>query len=148
MAAALLDINVLVALAWPNHVHHQPAHKWFAASRSRGWATCLFTQAAFVRLSAQPAVAGATIPVREAIRLLEANLSAADHEFWPMPHGIPQLMPEIRERLVGHHQLSDALLLDLAIRNGGTLATFDRRLESLLAPASIHQAALEILPVE
>jgi len=32
----LLDINVLLALAWPNHVHHGPALTWFAASHATG----------------------------------------------------------------------------------------------------------------
>ena len=35
MKAALLDTNVLLALAWPNHQHHAQAHAWFAA---HGWA--------------------------------------------------------------------------------------------------------------
>jgi uncharacterized protein len=29
---ALLDVNVLVALFDPDHVHHEAAHRWFAAS--------------------------------------------------------------------------------------------------------------------
>ena len=37
---ALLDVNVLMALAWPNHVHHAPARSWFNARRKSGWATC------------------------------------------------------------------------------------------------------------
>ena len=36
--AALLDVNLLVALAWPNHVHHQAAHRWFARRARHGWA--------------------------------------------------------------------------------------------------------------
>lgn len=30
MTVALPDVNVLVALAWPNHVRHGRAHAWFA----------------------------------------------------------------------------------------------------------------------
>ena len=51
---ALPDVNVLIALAWPNHVHHhpaRPARSWFAANRSTGWATCPLTEAGFVRIS-------------------------------------------------------------------------------------------------
>lgn len=33
----LLDVNVLVALAWPNHVHHVSARRWFAAEAAQGW---------------------------------------------------------------------------------------------------------------
>ncbi|HZF12700.1 MAG TPA: hypothetical protein VFE33_28255 [Thermoanaerobaculia bacterium] len=29
---AVLDVNLLVALAWPNHVHHQPALAWWLAT--------------------------------------------------------------------------------------------------------------------
>jgi len=31
---ALLDVNVLVALFDPDHVHHELAHDWFADHRS------------------------------------------------------------------------------------------------------------------
>ena len=38
---ALLDVNVLIALVWPNHVHHEAARAWFTRRRKDGWATCL-----------------------------------------------------------------------------------------------------------
>ncbi|MGH9896422.1 MAG: type II toxin-antitoxin system VapC family toxin, partial [bacterium] len=47
----LLDFNVLVALAWPNHVHHQAAVKWFLTNQSGGWATSPLTESGFVRVS-------------------------------------------------------------------------------------------------
>ena len=62
VAVSLLDINVLLALAWPTHVHHAAAHRWFSGSASLAWASCPLTQLGFVRLSMQPAV------VREEIR--------------------------------------------------------------------------------
>jgi uncharacterized protein len=49
--AQLLDVNVLIALAWPNHVHHNPARSWFEASSSDGWATTPVTELGFVRIS-------------------------------------------------------------------------------------------------
>ena len=148
MRKALLDVNVLLALAWPNHIHHDAAHRWFAGQRPHGWATCPLTQLAFVRLSSQPSVAKTTVTVSEAMRALESNLSAPEHEFWTLEQGVPEIHPEIRRRLMGHHQLADAFLLDLAIRKEGKLATFDRRLEQLLEPGSDHRSSLEILPAE
>ncbi|MFN0130032.1 MAG: hypothetical protein ACKV19_25485 [Verrucomicrobiales bacterium] len=44
MKPALLDTNVLLALAWPNHQHHAQAHTWFSANAKKGWATCALTQ--------------------------------------------------------------------------------------------------------
>ncbi len=139
---------MLQALAWSSHVHHEPTRQWFSSHRSQGWATCPLTQLAFVRVSSEPAVVKTTVAALEAFRLLEVAVSAVEHEFWPMEQGLFQLLPEIRERLMGHHQLAGAVLLDLAVRPGCKLATLDRRMENLLAPGSPHRSVLEILPVE
>jgi predicted nucleic acid-binding protein len=48
---SLLDVNVLIALAWPNHIHHRLASRWFDRNRKSGWATCPLTQSGFVRVS-------------------------------------------------------------------------------------------------
>jgi toxin-antitoxin system PIN domain toxin len=146
--SALLDVNLLLALAWPEHMHHQVAHVWFAANRSRRWATCPLTQLAFVRLSAQPAVVGTVVTVADAQAILNANLALTDHEFWPLDYPLTQILPEIRQRIVGHKQLTDALLLDLAIRNQAQLATFDRRIRGLLDPQSPLQTSIELVDIE
>ena len=148
MAVALLDVNVLVALLWPSHIHFQRAFRWFRSRRSEGWATCPLTELAFVRLSAQPAAVGTPFSISEALETLANNLAGPDHEFWPLDYGLTEVLPEIRERVIGHQQLNDALLLDLAIRRGGRLATFDRRTEALLPPGSPHRSALEIIRTE
>ena len=44
----LLDVNVLVSLAFPSHSFHDAAHSWFGAEKERLWATCALTQAGFV----------------------------------------------------------------------------------------------------
>jgi hypothetical protein len=55
---------------------------------------------------------------------------------------------EIRQRLMGHKQLTGAILLDLAIRNGGRLVTLGRRIQILLPANSPHQASIETISVE
>ena len=50
---SLLDVNVLVALFFPDHVHHDLAHDWFADHRHEGWATCPLTENGFVRVACQ-----------------------------------------------------------------------------------------------
>jgi len=49
-APALLDVNLLVALFDPDHVHHDPAHDWFVDSREQGWATCPVTENGVIRI--------------------------------------------------------------------------------------------------
>ena len=66
----LLDVNVLIALAWANHQHHDAAHHWFASQRSGPWATCPLTQVAFVRISANPRIVDATVPAAIATGVL------------------------------------------------------------------------------
>jgi len=147
MPVALLDVNVLFALAWPNHVHHEAADAWFVRNRRKGWATCPLTQLAFLRLSTQPAVVKAAITMQDAHAVLAANLAERDHEFWPLDYPVTEILPEIRERLVGPRQTTDALLLDLAIRRQGRLATLDLRIENLLPPNSPLRGSVEILSV-
>ena len=64
---ALPDINVLLALAWSNHAHHDAAHRWFARDATAGWATCLLTQTGFLRLSLNPQVIGVAIDCQAAV---------------------------------------------------------------------------------
>jgi uncharacterized protein len=145
MAVALLDINVLMALAWPTHIHHDAAHRWFAANQGTSWATCPHTELGFLRLSIQPAVVRTSISFADAMRALTISLAAPEHEFWPLDFPLSEIQTEIRSRLIGHHQLADALLLDLAIRRSGKFATFDRRVRNLLPPDSGLQAVIELL---
>lgn len=147
MTVSLLDVNVLMALAWPTHVHHEAAHRWLAADPLRPWATCPHTQMAFLRLSLQPVVVKAVISFADALQALETSTASKQHSFWTLDFPFTAIADEIRSRLVGHNQLADALLLQLAIQKGGTLATFDRRIAALLPPDSPNRPSVELIPV-
>jgi hypothetical protein len=143
---ALLDVNVLLALAWPTHIHHLAAHQWFAENQALGWATCPLTQLGFVRLAMQPAVVKTPILFGDVMEALSKMSAHRAHCFWPLPFGLADVRDEIRARVVGHNQVSDSVLLDLAIRNQGRLATFDRRVSGLLPPDPVFRNALAIIP--
>lgn len=51
---ALLDVNLLVALFDPDHVHHEVAHDWFSDHRADGWATCPVTENGCIRVLGNP----------------------------------------------------------------------------------------------
>ena len=143
---ALLDVNVLLALFSPGHRFHLRAREWFLANRSLGWATCPMTQAGFVRLFMQERISTAEVSMQEACELIARSTAMAEHRFWPQTSALTEILPEIRARLIGHKQLTDAILLDLAISNGGRLVTLDRRVEHLLPANSPHRARLEVIP--
>lgn len=125
MKPALLDTNVLLALAWPNHQHHAHAHIWFAAHAKKGWATCAFTQLGFIRLSSNPAYTANAVPPQEAATLLQQWTRLKGHHFWSSPSAKD---PAIYARALGHQQVNDAWLVEVARRNSGRLVTLDTRL--------------------
>lgn len=78
---ALLDVNLLVALAWPKHVHHVPALRWFRAHRDDGWATCPLTQTGFVRVSSNRSALPDAKSPQEALQLLRRIVALPGHVF-------------------------------------------------------------------
>jgi predicted nucleic acid-binding protein len=70
MAKYLLDVNVLLALAWPSHEFHASAHHWWIGSGKR-WATCALTELGFIRLSSNPSFTRDAVTPYEAAALLE-----------------------------------------------------------------------------
>lgn len=143
----LLDVNVLVALVWPNHVHHDPAHRWFSRIRSSGWATCSLTESAFIRVSSNKGViAGAGTP-GEAADLMRRFREATGHVFWEDDVS-PATSSFVRwEAIGGSRQVTDAHLLALAIRRQGRLASFDPGFTALLPEGSRPERHLTVIPV-
>jgi len=130
---ALLDVNVLIALVWPNHVHHEAARAWFTRRRKDGWATCLLTEAGFVRVSCNPSVVRHSVTPTDAISQLRRLRRLESHAFWPLDRSMLQLPEGILARIQGYRQITDALLLAVAMQRGGVLATFDSGIASLVA---------------
>jgi toxin-antitoxin system PIN domain toxin len=123
---ALLDINVLVALFDPDHVHHDIAHDWFADHRAHGWASCPITQNGLIRVLSNPrygSPASSLRTVREAVRRF---VSVKEHEFWPDDVSLGDNALFDVSAMVGHRQLTDVYLLGLATKWKGHLVTLDR----------------------
>jgi len=121
----LADVNVLVALAWPNHVHHARSRAWFAEFGMSGWATCPITEAGFIRVSSNRRVIPDARSVGEAVGILSALRAVGPHQFWTDDVS-PVDNPEVDfEALSGYRHVTDALLASLAGRRGGRFVTFD-----------------------
>ena len=123
--SALLDVNFLVSLAWPNHIHHEAAVHWFEGNHERGWATCPLTQSGFVRVSSNQKIIPEARTPMEAIVLLGQLTALESHEFWVDKIAIASSEYVDAGRIVGYRQVTDAHLLALARDNGGKLVTFD-----------------------
>lgn len=123
---ALLDVNVLLALSNPKHMHHEIAHDWFADHHARGWATCAVTQNGFVRVLSNTAAGAGTFRPAEVVDLLRRLCSGKNHVFWPDAVSLTDDRLFNPSLIRGYRQVSDIYLLGLAKKMGGYLATFDR----------------------
>ena len=129
MAAArvsLLDVNVLVALFFPDHVHHDLAHDWFADHRSQGWATCPITENGLVRIACQQPSDEALVRPVDVLGNLERFCKDKHHRPWTDVVSLTDASLFAPQFIRGHRQLTDVYLLGLAKKMGGRLATFDR----------------------
>jgi len=140
----LLDVNVLVALAWPAHVHHESAHRWFSRSRRTGWATCPATQAGFVRVVSNPSFSIHALTPREAFGHLAGIVATTGHVFWPDDTSLVGSRFLAEDRLLGYRQVTDSHLLAVALRHGGSFVTFDRGVRSVI-PADFPDSVVRVL---
>lgn len=122
---ALLDVDVLVALFDPSHVHHDLAHEWLARNRALGWATCPITENGFVHAVSHPAYPGRRCTVVEALERLQAFADSGDHHFWPDSTSLRRSSRLDSGFLGDHDRLVEIYLLLLAVHHEGRLATFD-----------------------
>jgi toxin-antitoxin system PIN domain toxin len=128
----LPDLNVWLALAWPDHSHHHQALHYWEQQAAEQVLFCTVTALGLVRLVGQPKLMGAAVKTAaEASALLDAFCqqpgvsmgSADEHAGWEVFH---QLLnsAELPPRLC-----TDAYLAALAIANGWRLVSFDRDFE-------------------
>lgn len=143
-SVALLDVNVLIALFDPEHVHHEAAHRWFGEHRTDGWATCPITENAVVRILSTAAYSDPPEAPAAVIGRLTQFCASGGHEFWADEFSIRDLR-SAKGHALANRQLTDAYLLALAHRRGGRLATLDRSipLDAVDGAMSRH---LELIP--
>ena len=123
----LLDVNVLIALIDPMHVHHDVADKWFSNTGKQSWASCPLTENAVLRIVSQsryPNSPGTPAAVAEVLRDL---LDSPGHVFWPDDISLFEAEIIDMAKLLSSRQVTDSYLLALACEHNGQFATFDRR---------------------
>lgn len=143
MKPFLLDVNVLIALVDPAHVHHDIAHQWFASLGHKAWATCALTEMGLLRIVGNPRYPGSPGSPVAVMPLLRQLRALSGHRFWTDPVSLTDVERVDAERLLDPAQLTDTHLLALAVAHGGLLATFDRK----LSPRAVMggEAALHLI---
>lgn len=128
MTTFLLDVNVLIALVDPNHVHHDPAHLWFARVGRRRFATCPITENGLLRIVGNPRYPASPGPPSAVLPSLVAIRALSGHQFWPDDASLADPKYGASSFLTTHSRVTDGYLVGLARARRGRLATFDHRL--------------------
>lgn len=128
---ALLDANVLIALIVTDHAHHDAAEGWFADS-DEVFATCPVTQGSLVRFLIREGYGAA-----DATAVLATLVADLRHQFLADTVGYPDVR---MTGVVGHRQVTDAYLAQLARAHNARLITFDQGL------AQQHTDVTELIP--
>jgi toxin-antitoxin system PIN domain toxin len=128
--AWLPDVNVLVALLDPGHIHHEAAHRWWAGHKSKPWATCALTENGLIRVLTQPRYPNRLESISQAIALLRGWKEAerATHQWWSSEVSLTDQQLFASDKLAGPGQVTDVFLLGLARHHRGRVVSFDRSL--------------------
>ena len=117
----LLDANVLIALFLMDHIHHRRANAWFNKQTSH-FATCSVTQGSLLRLHMRLALDDSAGAAWASLKELTQH---PRHTFWNDGTAYTELS---HDYVQGHRQITDFWLIDLARRQKGQVATFDKGL--------------------
>ena len=116
-------------MATPEHSLNGRAAAWFL--KGHRFATCPITQGALFRFHLR---AGVEATAESAKLLLESISSLPRHEFWPDDVSYLDMSTT---GIVGHRQVTDAYLVLLARKHGGSVATMDQALAAVHAGTTL-----------
>lgn len=115
MPTSLMDGNLLIALLVPEHVHHEAARAWFSATNRV--ATSPTVQGTLIRMLVRQGTQAGT-----ALDALGTVTAHPRHDQWL--DDVVYAAVDV-SRVLGHRQVTDAYLAQLARVRRGRVATFD-----------------------
>ena len=134
------DVNVLVAASRSDHPHHAAARSWLEqAIVDAGQGTLLKLQpmviASFLRLVTHPRIFVHPTPIPEALRFVDALLSAPGVEQATLGAEWPTLRKLCADKALAANDIPDAWLAAAAIHQGEHVTSFDADFRRLLPRA-------------
>jgi hypothetical protein len=110
----------------------------FVDRRGGRIATCLLVENGVIRVLGSPNCSRrGALSIQQVRDRLRSACAALDHMFWPDDVSLRDKAWFNFGRLQGHNQVADRVLLGLAVRHRGCLATFDQA----IGRQSVHGAA-------
>jgi predicted nucleic acid-binding protein len=141
----LPDVNTLLALLDPMHVHHEAAHQWYANQSPLRLVLCSHVENGVIRVASQPKYPnclGTSSRVRDVLRefVQKGNTASCGKEVSLLDDEVV-----LQSGALTPSRISDLYLLALAAANDARFATFDTRIPA--AAVAGGSTALEIIPV-
>lgn len=131
------DVNVLVAASRDDHPHHATARAWLEqslANADQGAPLKLqpMVAASFLRLVTHPRVFNHPTPVQDALRFIDALLTAPGVEQPTLGAEWPALRQLCADKALAANDIPDAWLAAAVIHQGEHLVSFDADFKRLL----------------
>ncbi len=131
------DVNVLVAAARRDHVHHAVARSWLESAVAAAAAGRLLTLmpmvlASFLRLVTSPKIFQVPTPIDEAIGFVDALLATTGIRLASIGPEWPLLRKLCIDRRLSGNALPDAWLAAATMELGEHLVSFDRGFRSMV----------------
>jgi uncharacterized protein len=130
----LLDVNVLIALFRPDHVHHERARAWWQASQAVGEPFTVpdIVWVGFFRLVTSARLYSVPASFDEASQFFDAIVTQELHlGFFSDPWTMAELRKLGTASRIGSALVTDAYIAATAVTLGATVVTFDRDFRKL-----------------
>jgi len=132
MTTELPDVNVLLALHVAEHPAHETVSRWFTTAESV--VTTPVSEMGLVRLLLNAKVMRRQITGPEALAALAQFRSLDNTEFWADATSLASPTISVRH-LIGHAQVTDMHLFNLAVGGGAVFVTLDKKFTAPLRAA-------------
>jgi uncharacterized protein len=141
----LPDVNTLLALLDPRHIHHEAAHHWYAAQGAVQLVLCPHVINGVLRVASQPRYPNPLGTCATVRLLLKRFVEKVNPVFTNRDVSLLDDLVLTRTGDLTPARVADLYLLALAVANGSKFATFDTRIPAGAVAGGTE--SLTIIPI-
>ena len=124
----LPDVNALLALLDPMHIHHESAHQWYEKRRKPALLLCSHVVNGVIRIASQPKYPNSLGTCERVRELLHRFVESVDAAFCQQDVNLLDDAILLRPEELTPSRVSDLYLLALAVANQATFVSFNNRI--------------------
>lgn len=128
MKAFLPDVNTLLALLDPLHLHHEAAHRWYAELSPLRLVLCPHVINGVLRVASQPRYLNPLGTCAQVRKILQRFVKQVNPAFCRHDTSLLDDHILLHPGELTPSRVADLYLLALAVANGAKFATFDTRI--------------------